>query len=411
MTSFSQDIPEYQWDEVVIKKQISPKLSTTKYVHASDILGGMPVYVSMATMSDRINLVSNTLKSIFAGDIVPTHVYVMISSDPYLKDSGIPRDAIPSNLVKIAEKKPVSIIYTENIGPHRKLLPILAKFWNQKCIIVTLDDDVVYHKSTLAELIKCYILSGQQSVIALRSRRISLCVTNQALSVSDYVHWPVVSYGTREMLQLPTGTGGVLYRPDFFDPIVFDRNLLSVTLTGDDILFRLACIIKHIAVVTACRIGQDTGSVPICPDSYPIITPGGESKEVPELGGRRLARKVIIPNLKNNNKNNTSLVGLRSSRKGNVSSTSATGIAASSSSPKKKSGISLWSLNKGGRNDLMWHDAVKYIERTLDINFFAIFNYYYLKERNDCAKVNATKAVLCGVVEECDSYLKTANQT
>jgi hypothetical protein len=54
------------------------------------------------------------------------------------------------------------------------------------------------------------------------------------------------------MLTLPTGTGGVLYRPRFFHPIVFDRDLLNITKTGDDLLFRLATLAMGVRVVTAC---------------------------------------------------------------------------------------------------------------------------------------------------------------
>jgi hypothetical protein len=36
------------------------------------------------------------------------------------------------------------------------------------------------------------------------------------------------------MLVLPIGTGGVLYRPKFFNEIVFDQKLHSLTETGDD---------------------------------------------------------------------------------------------------------------------------------------------------------------------------------
>ena len=44
------------------------------------------------------------------------------------------------------------------------------------------------------------------------------------------------------MLLLPTGTGGVLYRPRFFHSVIFDRNLVNITRTGDDLMFRLATI-------------------------------------------------------------------------------------------------------------------------------------------------------------------------
>jgi hypothetical protein len=46
--------------------------------------------------------------------------------------------------------------------------------------------------------------------------------------------------------------GGVLYRPRFFHPIVFDRKLINLTQANDDLTFRLSALIKGISVVTAC---------------------------------------------------------------------------------------------------------------------------------------------------------------
>jgi len=45
--------------------------------------------------------------------------------------------------------------------------------------------------------------------------------------------WPEAAPGLRELLLLPTGTGGVLYRPRFLHPlVVFDRRLVNITRTG-----------------------------------------------------------------------------------------------------------------------------------------------------------------------------------
>jgi len=258
LAQISATVPDFRWSPMEKNKNVTHNSNKNQKNHvlASDMIGDHPVYVCLTTIRDRIKYVAETVRSILRGDVLPTQIYVMISKEPFMKDKGIENSAIPKSLIDLADTKPVTIVYTENIGPHRKLLPILAKYWKDDCVIVTVDDDVIYHRSTLAELIKYYILSGRDSVIALRSHRIGLCASNQALKVSDYKNWPLVSHGIREMLQLPTGTGGILYRPDFFHPIVFDKKFLAITSTGDDIAFRLACMLKDIPVVTACRVSR-----------------------------------------------------------------------------------------------------------------------------------------------------------
>ena len=44
-------------------------------------------------------------------------------------------------------------------------------------------------------------------------------------------------------------------------------------------------------------------------------------------------------------------------------------------SVKKGERISLWDINKKGRNDQMWNNAVTYLERILDVSFFSIYNF------------------------------------
>ena len=387
-------VPDFRWSPVEKSKNISlhHHKSHKNHVLASDMIGDHPVYVCMTTIRDRVKYVAESVRSILRGDVLPTQIYVMISKEPYMKDKGIEFSALPKSLIELADTKPVTIVYTENIGPHRKLLPILSKYWNDDCVIVTVDDDVIYHRSTLAELIKYYILSGRDSVVALRSHRIGLCTSNQALKVSEYKYWPLVSYGLREMLQLPTGTGGVLYRPDFFHPIVFDRKFLSITSTGDDIAFRLACMVKDVPVVTACRVSRYPGGAKVCPDTLTIKTPGGNGK-MSKMDSSSILKRSLSTEYHHNINNNYYNVSYH-----NLSITN----EYQRQLRELKERISLWNINKSGKNNVMWNNAVNYIEKTLELNFYAIYNFYYLKERKECLNANSAKKHLCGLLEDCN---------
>ena len=57
------------------------------------------------------------------------------------------------------------------------------------------------------------------------------------------------------MIIIPTGTGGVLYRPISFHPIVFDPILRFLTQYHDDLIFRLATAANKIFVVS-CGSGK-----------------------------------------------------------------------------------------------------------------------------------------------------------
>lgn len=212
---------------------------------------GQAVYVSIAVISQRIDKVQNVVSSLLLGSVIPTRIYLYVSKYKFLMDKGIKE--IPPTLKYLTTTHNVTLVYVDNIGPHRKLLPILREKWHEDCVIITMDDDKeIIHRDHIQELLKHYISSRKSAIIANRVRRFSIC-SSDFYNMLPYDGWPVVKqFGIREMLVLPTGVGSVLYRPRFFHPIVFDVGLRKMTITGDDILFRLAALIKEVPVVTAC---------------------------------------------------------------------------------------------------------------------------------------------------------------
>lgn len=62
----------------------------------------------------------------------------------------------------------ISVIYTNNIGPHRKLLPLLSKKYKEDCVIVTIDDHDIHKPDFIHALISYYLASNKESVVALR---------------------------------------------------------------------------------------------------------------------------------------------------------------------------------------------------------------------------------------------------
>ncbi len=250
-------------------------LTTSKKTSAEKFTGGYPVYISIATISYRIGNLNDIICKFLSANVIPTQIFVMVSEDKFLLDQGVSRQHLPPNLIAIVRAYPslVSIVYTENIGPHRKLLPILKHFWEKpNTIIITFDDDFKNSFSfdtAVQELLKYHFASDLRSVVALRTRRIGLCrdayhnehheihastVNTHNISVSLYKGWNCCNLaGSREMLVLPTGVGGVLYRPEFFHPVVFDPKFRVITATNDDLMFRLGTMAMGVDVVTACR--------------------------------------------------------------------------------------------------------------------------------------------------------------
>ena len=249
----------------------------------SSLLGDQKLYVGITTIRSRLQHVVLTVRSILNGMVVPTHIYLFLSEEPYLLDKGVPKEAVPLELRYLASSTDIfSIIYTDNIGPHRKLLPLLHRHWDDDCVLVTFDDDKAVAKDALFKLVSYYLDGRKVAVVGLRTRRIGLCtstVRNQAATTArtfsdgvtsttpkaiippaaswapvgyGFCRWPRVQNERLEMLVLPTGNGGVLYRPRFFHEVVFDPVLRDLTAFNDDLTFRLATLANRIPVLNGC---------------------------------------------------------------------------------------------------------------------------------------------------------------
>ncbi len=86
--------------------------------------------------------------------------------------------------------------------------------------------------------------------------------------MSYQTQWHEVPPHVNEMLLLPTGVGGVLYRPRFFNTtILFDRTVWSLTPKADDLTFRLATLANGVSVYSACIVGdfKDNQVITQCP--------------------------------------------------------------------------------------------------------------------------------------------------
>ena len=345
---------------------------------ASDLLhkgaGGQQqaVYVSLTSISGRLYGIIPTIQSIFAGTVTPTRLFVFLSSEPFLLDQGISETAIRNHeIMNLTRIFPISIILTDNIGPHRKLLPLLARKWEEDCVIVTVDDHELYAPRMLESLLRFYSASNRTAVVALRSRRMGVCST-LPWKLAPYTRkrrglWPEASPGRREMLTLPTGTGGVLYRPQFFHPAVFSHLLRNATITGDDLLFRLATFMQGVEVVTACILNE---------------------KEHSRCSHELLKQVSPRRRLRNNDADKSSLALRDDRRRGKLRGRPRKGRSVlSGGGPDDRKEVSLASrFNAGGGNNLMWSRAVRLLLEMDLLDFHGELQRIAPVERRDCLR-------------------------
>ena len=189
------------------------------------------VIVSLTTISTRLATVSRTVRSLLAQDFPGFRIRLHLSRAPFLLDEGVIGD-LPADLTGLAHADPrLEIRFTANLGPYRKILPVLAELQGRRALIATADDDTVYPSDWLSGLVSAY--RDQACVVAYRGHR----MVRQNRKFLQYRKWMRACIQRNpDLYNLPTGKDGVLYDTSVFDPRVLDyTRALEIAPTADDL--------------------------------------------------------------------------------------------------------------------------------------------------------------------------------
>jgi hypothetical protein len=206
------------------------------------IINRPPIYVSLTSIYQNQDKLYDTLLSIKNQSLKPSRIYVYLSKDPFLLDKGF-ANGITNKLLENELKNPIyKLKWTKNEGSYRKLIPILKEKWLENCIIITVDDDVIYDTNLVEKLYYDFLDKGCS--IAYRgfmSKKIPSKYQYSLDRKGESLH----------LYNFATGKGGILYCPHFFHKTgnsVFDSSLYlsDKYKTKDDVWFYLKRIENNI---------------------------------------------------------------------------------------------------------------------------------------------------------------------
>ena len=200
------------------------------------------VVVSMTSFPEAIPYAAKAVQSILDGNVLPDKIVL------YLNLWQFPDGKIPEILTKIADENPIVEVrnYDRNIRSYCKLIPALEDF--PEAAIVTVDDDVAYHKGMLRDLLKLHF-QIPKAIIAHRVKRIKL--ERPYREWSKY-HWPDFFFKRihRSFLNLQTGVGGVLYPPHSLREDMLDADIFTkIAPSTDDIWFWAAAVANGYPII------------------------------------------------------------------------------------------------------------------------------------------------------------------
>ena len=206
------------------------------------------VVVGLTSFPGRIDTVWISLQSIYRQTVLPEHVVLVLSKDEF------PDGHLPRSVVAFTSRGLKIIFHEGNIRSYKKLIPLLPDYADK--VIVTADDDVIYPRKWLAELVDAhaerpnYVLGHRGAVIALDGQRIQ-----------PYATWTRATQETPSSLVFLTGMGGILYPPGALPVITGDAELaMKLCPTADDVWFKAMTLLNDAPVA---KIGKSPGNFPV----------------------------------------------------------------------------------------------------------------------------------------------------
>ena len=191
--------------------------------------------VSLTSFPAAMTFAVHAVQSILDGSVKPDKVVL------YLTASQFPDGKIPPEFQDMMDKNPLFEVrfYDENIRSYTKLVPALKDFPND--IIVTIDDDVLYHKNMLRELLRLH-KKYPDTIIGHRVRLLKLNAPYR-----EWKRYALHRYLTMSLRpkfgNVQTGVGGVLYPPNSLKPEMLDPKIfMEMAPTVDDIWFWAAAV-------------------------------------------------------------------------------------------------------------------------------------------------------------------------
>ena len=200
------------------------------------------IIVSLTSFPAAIPYAAQAVQSILNGSVLPDKVIL------YLTFALFEGNSLPQELLKLANNNPRFEIrdYPRDIRSYRKLIPALKDF--PDAIIVTIDDDVKYHKNMLRDLLALH-KQNPHALLAHRAKYIKPGKPYRKWRKYRWYHF-LCKRIHADFRNIQTGVGGVLYPPHSLKPEMLDVELFTqIAPTTDDIWFWAAGVANGYPVI------------------------------------------------------------------------------------------------------------------------------------------------------------------
>jgi len=229
------------YGDVVNRREIKKcNFQSTKYGLNTE-KRNFDITVSFTTFPARIEQVKYVADVMLRQTLKPDRLMLVLAESEFHSIDDLPNEY--ENL----QKRGLSIVFMENLKPHKKYYYALKNYPNS--ILITIDDDIFYDENLLKDLYSSYV-KYPNSVSAMRVHR--MIVKNGKLL--PYNDWEL-SYTKADTpfgWLFATGIGGILYPPHSLHREVLNKDLIKeLALNADDVWLKTMQVLNGTKVVLA----------------------------------------------------------------------------------------------------------------------------------------------------------------
>lgn len=197
------------------------------------------VIVSLTSYPARLKSIHVVIRSLLKQKVAAEKVILYLGTDSKETD-------IPDKLKKLTKYNFEIRLGYEDIKPHKKYYFAMQEFPNHT--IITVDDDLIYDKNLVSDLIAC----AKKNPGCVCARRVNLITKNEEGKLNPYSKWKweYKTITTPSHSLLATGCGGVLYPPHILPQETFNLKAIKETcLNTDDIWLKFMELKNDVKVV------------------------------------------------------------------------------------------------------------------------------------------------------------------
>lgn len=197
----------------------------------------MKIILTCTTTADRLDIFSIGIKTLLNQSLSPDLFVVNLAKEEF---EPIGENKIPEWL-----KDPrITIQLTKDTGPYKKLIPSFH-FATDDDLLITADDDVIYHKEWLENLVNTAKLNTN-FIVCTRARQMEKNIFN---NWKNYRSWKNVRIEKTSLFLIPIGVGGVVYRKRLLDmEFLLGNDYMKIAPGTDDLWFKMASFRKNVRV-------------------------------------------------------------------------------------------------------------------------------------------------------------------